>query len=72
MERTSSRLCRVAALHKPGRSVAGHDIDGRDRQENLLANHLAKTDRSAANAHVGNFSERILLDIGEFTYRHTH
>jgi hypothetical protein len=40
------------------------DIDGRHRQENLLADHLAKAGRRPADPHIGNFSERIALDVG--------
>src|SRR6476661_1737263 len=59
-------LRRVFALDQFRRSLACYDLDGRDRQEDLLAHHLAETARGTADTHVGDFGERILLDLGEF------
>src|SRR4029079_17306302 len=63
---------RVFALDQFRRCLACYDLDGRDRQENLLTHHLSEIARGAADTHVGDFGERILLKIGEFACVHDH
>ena len=59
------QLRRVASFHQLGGGCAGHDADGRNRQEHLLADHLAQAGRGAADTHIGDFRKRILFDFGE-------
>ena len=58
-------LLRVVALDQFRRRLAGYDLDGRDRQQDLLADHLSQAVGGAADPHVGDFGERILLNLGE-------
>src|SRR5215207_5513150 len=68
----SNQLLRVFALHQFRRGLACYDLDGRDRQQDLLAHHMSETARGAADTHVGDFGERILFDLGEFACLDSH
>ena len=62
---TATRLGALPRSTSWAAARAGHDIDGRDRQQNLLADHLAQTGGGAADAHIGDFGKRVLLDVRE-------
>src|SRR6185436_9763913 len=45
--------------------TSAHDIDRRDRQQHLFADHPAQAGGGTADAHVRYFRKRILFDLGE-------
>jgi hypothetical protein len=55
------QLRRAVTIDQLGGGGTRNDPDCRHRQEHLLANHLAEAYRSSADAHVSDFSERILF-----------
>jgi hypothetical protein len=46
-------------------SLPGDDLYGGNGEQDLLAHHLPQARRRTADAHIGDFSEGVLLDTGE-------
>src|SRR3954452_7443625 len=61
----SNQLRRMTFFNHTRGDTSAHDIDRRDRQQHLLADHPAQAGGGTADAHVRYFRKRILFDLGE-------
>src|SRR5215208_4669734 len=67
-----NQLVRVASFHESRSPLARHDVDGRHREQDTFAHHLTQAVGGAADAHVGKFRKRIMLDARQLTYARVH
>ena len=69
---TPTNFAGVAPFAQARRFMTGDDIYGGNRQQNLFANHLTQARGGTADSHVGDFSKRILFDLGKFACVNLH